>query len=400
MIFGPVAAPALAAPTPQVFDVPDGMEFDPTTGRLRSDLLEEDAEVSAEQGHSYTVTLGRGYAQHRLASTIETLAKVFPDSFAGLHWGSGVDLVAQFKGGSPAGALAVIDAVGVPYVVRDVAHSQAELERAADAVRDGLAAFDPNDVAVGVEPLTQSIVVTVNPVGSPATQGADVLSEALSSRLGVTVNVDFTDRQVFVPFNTYGGAELRNGILNFECTTGFTVYTSGGLTGVASAGHCKDLLQEPQGLYLDPFTQANHDITLKLSHQGSWGDMAYWTTAGTEYDDFYYGNPVDPSIRRDVQAVKSSFSVGDPIEWYGRKTRHQESDYVGWPIISAGGLSHLFCAIGGNAQNHDSGGPVFWGSDAAGFITGGVFLNGEERICFSRAMYIDEALGTTFIKTT
>lgn len=47
----------------------------------------------------------------------------------------------------------------------------------------------------------------------------------------------------------------------------------------------------------------------------------------------------------------------------------------------------------------DSGGPVFVGGTAAGFIHGGPPIDGQVRMCFSQARYIDDAIGVS-IKTS
>gem|GEM_PF-4927562 len=67
--------------------------------------------------------------------------------------------------------------------------------------------------------------------------------------------------------------------------------------------------------------------------------------------------------------------------------------------VSAGGVSGLNCMTNQGGDHGDSGGPFYIGNTAAGFIYGGVIINGVLRTCFSQARYIDDAIGVS-IKTS
>lgn len=379
------------------YDVPSGMEFNPDTGLLRSDLLEVDAAVAANQGLEYQVTLGRSRAQTRLKVAIEALATTFAGSFGGLQWGKDLSLVAQFKGQVPDQAIQILDAIELPYEIQTVAHTEAELDQLMGDVRDDLGSFNPNDVATAIDPVTQTILVTVSSTASQAQQRPEELADFLSQRTGAQVQVEFTDGPVSIDLAAYGGAELWEDFQTRRCTTGFTVLGLASLTGVATAGHCTPQLPEPGSFYDEPTLTGNYDIALQGSHVGAWGDIAWYTTTGTELDDFYYGNG---NTRRDVTGIKNTWAAGDPISWYGRKTNITQANTIFWYNIASGGASRLGCAIGGVADVGDSGGPAFDGSIAAGVIAKKVFINGGWRVCFSQTRYIDEALGGLFIKTT
>jgi hypothetical protein len=217
--------------------------------------------------------------------------------------------------------------------------------------------------------------------------------------VGADVAVDYVDGPVFTPTNGYGGAELWHDI-SFQCTTGFTVFTGLGTTGLAAADHCADQLPATGSYYQNSNTSPNtyHDIVFKAGSFGAWGDVAWWTTDGIEYDDFYHGP--GGVFLRDVSGMKTSFAVSDPVTSYGHTTNGDTAATLGWLSVSSGGLSRLTCTTSALYQPGDSGGPVFSGSVAVGFITGNVLINGTKRPCFTRAMYMDDALGSVYIKAT
>ena len=49
----------------------------------------------------------------------------------------------------------------------------------------------------------------------------------------------------------------------------------------------------------------------------------------------------------------------------------------------------------GQAVGGDSGGPVYVGNTAAGYMTAVVNIGGVKRMCFSEAAYIDDAMGVS-----
>ena len=361
----------------------------------QTDALVEDAAVAADQGLDYAVTLGRSRAQGRLSLAIEALSKTFEDSFGGFHWGNGVSLVAQFKGRVPAGAAAILDTIGLPVTIESVAYSDAELNRLVDQVYESLGELSGH-AGVGLDPVSQTIIVTANITGAHAAEQPEEIAARLEQETGARVRVEFTDLPLRTDLTAYGGGELWRDFMNRPCTTGFGVITAGGVTGVATAAHCRLGLPEPSSFYDDPWLTGNHDITLQLWHDGPWGDVAYYTTSSSEGGLFYYGNT---STKRDVVSVKSTFTVGDPLSWYGRKTGTTKTGSV-WVTnyTDVNGRGHLTCVVQKTAQVGDSGGPVFNGSAAAGFISELAPIDGDLRMCFSRAMYIDEALGSTFIR--
>ena len=381
------AQPAAAGASQQwTGDVPDGMEYDPALGQLRSDILERDAAVAAGSGADYEVTLGRLRVQRQMDSAVETLSLTYPDSFGGVYWDEGLALVAQFKGEVPYAAVRLLASVGVTVKEASVRYSAEELRQLSDDVRDSLEVLGLPDSVVGIDPRNQRVIVTVG--ASPLVEPE--LAQAIQRMTDAPVSVEVAEGPTSIPLTVHGGADLWQDALHFRCTTGFTVF-SGSTTGTATAGHCHPLL--PAGSYYrDPYAHVNHNLTYQNSVLGNWGDFGWWTTTGEEWDDFYHGNF---NVIRDVSGVKNTFSYGDPLNFYGRGSKVEYSSTVGWIGISDGTTSNLVCLYSTSGAEGDSGGPVYSGSIAAGYVTEHLLISGANRLCFSQARYIDDALGVS-----
>jgi streptogrisin C len=246
-------------------------------------------------------------------------------------------------------------------------------------------------------PDNEAVVVghVLRQVADPAVKAGErpeELAATLSQRTGAQVHVDFFDGPTSIDLTAYGGADLLKDFQTPKCTSGFPAITNQGLTGVMTAGHCVPSLPEPDAYYDGLRTDIvdYYDIALHSSHVGQWGDVAFYTTPTTEAKYFWYGNGL--TLRQQI-GTKSTWAAGDPISWYGRATRVTQSNTIYWYNVDNGKAFHLGCAIGGTGTPGDSGGPAFYGSTAAGFISSLVTINGAQRVCFSQARYIDEALG-------
>lgn len=133
-------------------------------------------------------------------------------------------------------------------------------------------------------------------------------------------------------------------------------------------------------------------MTFADGHEGSWGDFQWHSTSGVEVDDFYSD---ELGTRRDVSGVRAVVAKGDEIIWFGRASNNNWLDWVEWPNVTTSGPSRLACNHGYAVISTDSGGPVYLGGTAIGFMYGWIFIDGARRDCFSQARYIDDALGVT-----
>lgn len=242
------------------------------------------------------------------------------------------------------------------------------------------------------DPVGQRIIASVSSAIDASSTGGTIskqsIAEALPSALAnANVDIQLVDQPIAQPTTTYGGTDARIGT-SLVCTNGFTVNTPlGGASGVATDAHCGTSLS-----YRDWVTGITHTMSFADAHLGNWGDMAWFSTNGTEVDDFYadeLGNRVD------VTATESSVNKGAEFIYFGRKTNNNYVSWVEYPNVSTSGPARLACLFHGYPQGGDSGGPVYITSRAGGFIWGWILIDGSRRTCFSQARYIDDALGVT-----
>jgi streptogrisin B len=371
-------------------DVPDGMWYDPETRQVRTDAIAIDAAAIAKRtGLPVDKVLASLEAQLQMDELLAAVQSRFPDTFVGLYWDDEMQAVAQFKGQAPAEALRILGASGVGVRAELVTYSASELDALRDNVERSLEKQGLREWVVALDSRNQLVLVTIG-------EGAGTDSNAIASELreafaAAPVVIDSVDGPVTKDWNTYGGGVVRSA--TNLCTAGFTV-KSGSTNGVATAGHCGSGLN----LYVDPFPNpdVSHTMTYKNGVVGYWGDFEWFTTSGTEFDDFYLPN----GARRDVSGVKNTFAIGDSLNWWGWATfPNLWVDTVAFLNVSWGGVSHMNCTTGLGGDVGDSGGPFFVGNTAAGFMKGAAVINGAWRTCFSQARYIDDAIGVS-IKTS
>jgi len=386
---GSVGQLAPVSDVPQ--DVPDGMWYDPETRQLRADALAIDAAAIAERtGLPVDTVLASLEAQLQMDELLAVVGSRFPDTFVGLYWNEKMQAVAQFKGQAPAEALRILEASGVGVRAELVRYSASELDALKDQVLRAIEGRGLKERVVAIDSRNQLVLVTI---GRDTASDSIAIGNDLREAFGAApVVIDTVDGPVTTEWNTYGGGAVGTAT-GSVCTAGFTVI-SGGTNGVATAGHCGSGLS----LYLDPFPNpdVSHGMTYQNGVVGFWGDFEWFTTTGTEVDDFYLPN----GALRDVSGVKNTFAVGDSLYWWGWASFPTLwNGTVGFTNVSAEGVSHLACMTGIGGAIGDSGGPFFTGSTAAGFVWGAALINGSWRTCFSQARYIDDAIGVS-IKTS
>lgn len=367
-------------------------------GALVSDIHERDAATSARGGADYEEILAQLREEERVDAIVNDLRNAFPDTFAGIEWEPGPTLVVRYKGALPSTAAQFFFEVSAPVKTARVSYSESELESYSGHVSALLDAAGYNRFVVGIDPRDQQIVVTMGsesskPVGEVAVKAA-LSTTAAPVRLSIVsgpVSIDLSNADI------YGGAELYKDFQTFKCTTGFTVEnTVTGVRGTSTAGHCSDI-SEPSNFYYDPFKNNDSGVTNQAWYNGTYGDFRWLSTGGAGFDDFYYDST---GTRRDVTAVKTSFSPGGWLYWYGRKTKIGYGSTIGYVGISNGTAGNLVCVYSNAAQVGDSGGPVYNGTLAAGSITSSVLIDGVWRLCFSQMQYIDNGLSNIQVRTS
>jgi streptogrisin C len=139
-------------------------------------------------------------------------------------------------------------------------------------------------------------------------------------------------------------------------------------------------------------TGITHTMTYQTGHVGTWGDFEWFTTSGTEVDDFYRN---EAGSRQDVTSVRTPVSQGDELLWFGRASKNDWLGWVEFAVVNTSGPQKLACNHGYQVVGGDSGGPVYLYGQAIGFVWGWVLIDGARRDCFSRAHYIDDAIGVS-----
>lgn len=376
---------ALAAPPD---NVPDGMAWVNGKG-LVDNVLEMDAAATAKAtGMSIERALARMRASQRLDPDLAAL-EADHSGYAGARW-DGDELVLMFKGDVPRGRIAEIrDKSNVPLRTEGVSYSLRDQDRRAKAAIDELleSGVNAKDIFVTIDMRSGEVLAAVRAAGSE--QRAAVRSN-VEERLGhKDVRVEFTNRPVFREELTVGGGELRDATQQV-CTGGFTVEKNG-TGGIASAGHCPNNVD-----YRNILTGATHNATFKQGHEGEWGDFAWYTTNGSEPDDFFYNNAGD---YRDVTGTKQALVELDAVvKGYGNRSNNYEGTVVKRGYTAQGDLGRLICLDDWYTQGGDSGGPIYNGGSAIGFHWGHGFWDGRDGSCFSQARFLDDAIGATINK--
>ncbi|MEL7451701.1 MAG: hypothetical protein AAFN78_21015 [Pseudomonadota bacterium] len=207
--------------------------------------------------------------------------------------------------------------------------------------------------------------------------------DALPEALRADVEISMLDAPVGEDFAVRGGMAVYDDGVR-ECTSGWSVRTFWGTTGMTTAGHCTGIneIGSPGG------TSMSH----QAEHRGSWGDIEWKTTPTSEVAEFY----ATSSSIRDTKSVESwaALSVGESICFYGRSSNSRDCsfdvDALSVSCTVSGVFNDRLVRMDGNsAIGGDSGGGWSWGTRAYGSVKG--ICGG--RAVFSFADYYDEALG-------
>lgn len=172
--------------------------------------------------------------------------------------------------------------------------------------------------------------------------------------------------------SVYGGDKIRKGSGPNFCTTAFTVVKNSA-EGVLTAGHCENLAQY---VAVGDGSNTIYRVYLQDDHQGAWGDMAWYTTQGSEQPWFYK----TASGRYEVNGyiARSAIQVDDTYCLYGRATNHSGGSnacgsvvdrWVQWTIDGIT-YNRLVEVEGVTSADGDSGGPWYTGSLAVGIHKG------------------------------
>ncbi len=157
-------AGAACPPDERYEDVPDGMEYNPTTCVLRDGMTETAQDLAAQHGITYEAARAWLDTELRLDPILGAIQVSEPAWYAGFGWywsGPTPTLVVRFSGALPDEVRHVLDGLGVPVRYVPVAHSVAELQAMAQATGTLLGSI-AGQAVVAVDEANQRVVASVD----------------------------------------------------------------------------------------------------------------------------------------------------------------------------------------------------------------------------------------------
>lgn len=391
LLFAPLV-PAAAAPAPTgliVFFTAGSSTALPAPDRAQ---LTDLALMGSQEGIDVTEAIDRFAWQEPFSRAVAELRTRFPDDFSGAEIQDDVHAVVSFRAHVPADALRLLESFPRPIEVHSgTGFSQAAADEAlVQAHMWVMAQHDVQSAASSYNPDTGAITIHVLPDVDVAKPSYDLLIQALIAGLGNDPNVSLAitdDLRDGSDANLLGGARLEaQGSNNLTCSSAFNVKTSSGTRGVLTAEHCiNELTQEN--------TPGSTETILShvASHGGYWGDFQWHTSAGFEVDEFYY----DVGTQRDLAAVGTAVK-GQRLCAFGHASYDAWCDVVYQLDHCRFDYCRLVAMENNIASGGDSGGVWYYGSTAYGVHEGYKWHFGS-RDLYSRADYVDNALGVSIL---
>ena len=189
------------------------------------------------------------------------------------------------------------------------------------------------------------------------------------------------------PFHTFGGRKIRSD--RSQCTTAFSVVSSTGRTGIATAAHCTGMNR-----YDAVSPEADYSTFFQEQHRGVYGDMEWHATTHLDIPEYYAA----PTTRWPVRSVANSISKGQWVCVYSRMQGIRKCSTVYKTSVSVkyDGLPRMDRLVAMSTRTAipgDSGGPWSYYDKAFGIVSGGMVIDGVWRDIWSRVSYLSPALG-------
>lgn len=368
-----VAAAALAAPTAAIALELD--QHDSDTGEEALDVRaasRQDARLVAEQ-HDWRLEPTTAFVEQArdFAQLAAKVADAHPKTYAGAVYGEqpGDAALLRFVGEPPAEVWDLVERSRLPVeVVGGAKYSEQQLQERAKTVHELL-------VRSGFEQVATATTTDDGLVATVFGKGEAELPRELRDGLELSRSPE----PIVVEEHTRGGARLLDDGV-FECTSGFSVVSGAGTTGVATAAHCDGLNQ-----YEQPSDGLVYSMTHQAQHYGLFGDAEWKTTPHIEPAEFY----ARADELREVNSVSNQLPVNVPSCVYGRSSDLRACDdvYSNFVIATFNGTTHWFLMAmdGDNTVPGDSGGPWSFGTEADGIHKGDLTLGGGRRNIWTRA---------------
>jgi hypothetical protein len=388
-----LVAPLLLLAPPAAATAQD--DPDPKDGYQNpEESLKDDLSNTAE---SHGWTFEEAEAQYRVAETIgEIAAMIAPerlDVFVGtaLSEKPGGTPTLYIKGDADSFVHEVIKESGLDVIVADQQpFSFLELQERNQRLNRELTGIGFNDLSSGFD-ITDGGTLTVEVAAErDLPSDPEEILRKLSEEFQKGVLLTVSDKLGNSAEHGYGGMAAYVGGA-FNCTTGWTVVSPSGATGVSTAGHCTGINQA---------WQPGHgfiSLSFQQQHRGYWGDMEWHTTPGhVDVAEFY----AYPNTRRDTLSVEPwySFSVGESICMFGRSTNSRECGLdvqnPWWSCTLDGFLTESLVRMDGDVTiSGDSGGNWSWNNRAYGSHVGDCSWQNV----FSRVDDMNEAIGVSVL---
>ena len=199
--------------------------------------------------------------------------------------------------------------------------------------------------------------------------------------------VEYDDEDPAIPFHTYGGRKISGN--GSQCTTAFSVVSSTGRTGVATAAHCTGMNR-----YNAVSPEADYSTYFQGEHKGSFGDMEWHATPHLDVPEYY----ATPTTRWPVRSVANSISKGQWVCVYSRMQgiRRCSTVYNVSVSVQYKDLPRMFQLVAMSTNTvipGDSGGPWSYYDKAFGIVSGYGWIDGAPRDFWSRVSFLSPALG-------
>ena len=253
---------------------PEGFAEECRADQLRAEL--SDVRLIADQNDwGLYETRAHMKIQKIFGDLLERLSEKYPESYAGGIFAErpGDASLVRFVGKVPTGAAEDVDRSGL-WVELEVGakYSEAALEERALKVHKYLLSAGYKEVVTAVT-TDDGVIASVT--------GKRQRGPELPAELREGVKVTEYRRSVATDEHTRGGARvLDDG--TFECTSGFTVRSTTGVSGVLTAGHCNGINQ-----YQQPSNGLVYRLTHQSQHISTFGDVEWKTSPHIEPAEFF-----------------------------------------------------------------------------------------------------------------
>lgn len=347
-----------------------------------------DARLIAEQNDwGLDETLKHMQAQESFGNLLVRLSEKYPESYAGgiFAEGPGAASIVRFVGKVPQEAAEEAERAGIRVEFEGNAkYSEAALQERSRKVHDYLLReLGYKEVVTAVTTTDDGVIASV--------VGDSRRDLKLPAELQEGVQVTEYEESVAMDEHTRGGARvLDDGV--FECTSGFTVRSTNGVTGVLTAGHCNGINQ-----YQQPSNGLVYGLTHQAQHISTFGDVEWKTSPHIEPAEFF----ARANERRDVNSVLAfgGLPVNSFSCVYGRASNLRACDQVfsTFVTVTVNGntASFLFAMDNDNTIGGDSGGPWSFGTIADGIHKGDATIGGGRRNVWSQASLLPLSLGVS-----